>query len=113
MDHVSIGTFRAAYNQLNIVPGDYQINILVDSKLIGRYGITTIAGSNELNIRRMLDIRQCLINGPSEEELTVYLRDYNGRPCEGVCAVDIEGPNGPVETKLEVVNLGSFRARYN
>jgi len=112
VDNSSFGTFKAAFNPMNLVPGDYEVNVLVDSQFIARYCIRTIAGSGKLNVRMMPDIRQCVINGLGEEELFVYLRDYNGRPCDGACAVEIEGPNGPVETKSEFLDLGNVRASY-
>merc|ERR1719277_863140 len=48
----------------------------------------------------------CFIEGPTMEKLFVHVRDTGGRPAQGMVTVDIDGPNGPVDTQVQDTGHG-------
>lgn len=107
------GVYCVKYSPLNKIPGNYRIIVMIDSYTIAAYNITTVMDSRKLQLRGVADMKQCRILGPSPEELTVLVRGYDGKPAEGICQVGIVGPKGPVEVKMEILELGTHRARYH
>jgi len=105
------GTFHAKYKPLNVVVGEYLIYIKIDSELVSQYRVKCVEGGG-LFVENVADIKQCFVRGPGLEELMVYIRDHDGKPTDGGCIVEIEGPDGPIEVEMEDAGDGVIRAKY-
>jgi len=62
----------------------------VDFQPIAKYFVRTVAGSVDLGVTIGADYKQCYVEGPGVKDLTVFLRDYCGRPTNGECVVKIK-----------------------
>lgn len=94
------GTYVAKYDPLNKIIGEYKVQVLIDGDLITKARINCVKG-NKFEVKNVADIKQCFVKGPCLDELVVYVRDHDGKPTDGTCLVDIKGPSGAIETKVE------------
>merc|ERR1712130_303842 len=100
------GTFKIEDDIDNLSPGDYTVQVLDES---GQPSKTI-----EFQIGNIAEPKSSFTKGPDVEELTIYTRGADGKPGEGICTVEMEGPDGPIEIKLEEVpdEKGTYRAAY-
>merc|ERR1712025_562656 len=86
--------------------GNFTIDVRVDGKSLQD-------SPTKLQVGNVPDTEKCSANGPGLEELTVFARDAEGQPTDGICTVEMRGPNGPVEVTVVDSGDGKFQAQYN
>eukprot|EP00463_Aulacantha_scolymantha_P000821 TRINITY_DN1546_c0_g1_i2.p1 TRINITY_DN1546_c0_g1~~TRINITY_DN1546_c0_g1_i2.p1 ORF type:complete len:443 (+),score=119.97 TRINITY_DN1546_c0_g1_i2:469-1797(+) len=101
------GSFNAKYNQASLSTGDYTAWIFLDGQL-------TKDSPVKFQVENIAEPKKCFVKGIGLEELTVYARGSNGMPADGICTIEMSGPNGPIEVKMvDDSNFGTFHAEYN
>merc|ERR1712025_1203508 len=91
MEDAGDGTVRVKYEALNLVPGEYSIDVMDDSQSIAKYHVVSTPDTEELTVKKTVDIEQCSV--PVEEfgleEFIVFTRGHDGQSAVGVCTVEM------------------------
>merc|ERR1712038_2114771 len=112
VEDVDEGIFKANYPALNSVSGDYTMTAMVNSQPVAKFLAKAEEESSELKVKRLPSSDKSFAQEPCLDKFFVHSRNYDWCPTEGNCIVQIQGPDGLIETKVQNTDLGTYCAQY-
>merc|ERR1719266_735492 len=121
VENAGNGTYYVKYAPLNKEPGTYMFQIMVDSEIVQKFRMNVVSqsessgsgGSQVKAFGQAADFKQCLVEGPGLEHLTVHIRGADGKPADGNCGAQVTGPDGKkARISMERAGDAIFRLKY-